>query len=78
MGLRGWSVTGPGDGRADFKLSGYAGGLDAELRHEGRPCAVLRATVPAPESHAVIMQSIRSTHYRGARVRFSAWVRAAR
>jgi hypothetical protein len=75
--LRGWHITGPGDGRPDYRLEDYEGGLDPAVVRDGQPCAFLRSTVPAPRSHGVIMQSIRSEKYAGGRIRFSAWLKAA-
>jgi hypothetical protein len=73
--LRGWHVTGPGDGRKDYRLIGYEGGIDSALMHDGQRCAFLRSNVAAPDKHAVVMQSIRSERYLGRRVRFGAWVK---
>ena len=70
-------MTGPGDGRKDFRLVGYEGGLDSEMLHDGERCAFLRSTIAAPDKHAVVMQSIRSERYVGRRVRFAAWVKNA-
>lgn len=71
--LRGWSVTGPGDGLED-----YEGGLDSTVRHEGRPCAYLRSVKPDAAKRAVVMQSILTERYRGKRVRLTAWVRSVK
>ena len=73
--LRGWAFTGPGDGTADFEITDYEGGLEPELRHNGKACAFVRSIVDAPQSHAVIMQNVDSLNYHGKRVRFSAMVR---
>src|SRR5688500_8811962 len=73
--LRGWCITGPGDGAPDFRVTDYEGGLDPEQSHAGLPCAFLRSVVERPASHVVIMQSIRTERYVGRRIRFSAWVR---
>jgi hypothetical protein len=73
--IDGWYVTGPGDDAKDFRLTDYEGGMDTRIKHRGKASAFLRSTVDKPDKHAVVMQSVRSDHYRGKRIRVSAWLR---
>lgn len=75
--LRGWHITGPGDGSPHFRLTGYEGGLDPNEQHAGLPLAFLASTVENPKSHAVVMQSVAARIYRGKRIQFAAWTRSA-
>jgi hypothetical protein len=68
-----WQFTGPAE---EPKLAdlGYEGGFDSAHSHSGRRSAFLRSTIDKPRKHAVVMQSVAADHYRGKRVRLSAWV----
>ena len=73
--IEGWSVTGPGDGASDFKLTDYEGGADTRIKHGGKASAFLASKVDKPAKHGVVMQSVRSDRYCAKRIRVSAWVR---
>lgn len=74
-GIEGWSVTGPGGGAPDFRLTDYEGGTDTKVKHGGKASAYLVSKVDKPAKNAVVMQAVGSEKYRGKRIRVAAWVK---
>jgi hypothetical protein len=66
----------PGWWHAGSNPGGFAVDIDRTVSHGGRASARLQSIGPSPTGFGSLMQVADADHYRGKRVRLSAWVRA--
>ncbi len=54
----------------------YELGIDSAMPFEGRPTGYLKSKAARPGGFGTMMQMFKADHYRGKRMRFSAYVRS--